>query len=262
MTSASLDAAIASVQALRAQFHKERTRQVKKQPEKALAKATVLAWFNEHRPNCGIDDTALATANGIFSRVLVMSERDSLRSRYDSELKALWKNLIAVRDVALRAPPRLAAFSAAPPEFARIVQDARLLAILERRWRETAACLAGKASLAASIMLGGLLEALLLAKAKALANQGPIFTAKNAPKDRKSGRTKSNLREWSLYDFIQVGHELGWIGSVAKAVGHTIRDFRNLVHPNEELERGVVLDEREALALVRAFQTIVDELLR
>jgi hypothetical protein len=34
------------------------------------------------------------------------------------------------------------------------------------------------------------------------------------------------------------------------------------LYPNEEPERNIVLDEREALALVRVFQTIVDELLR
>lgn len=261
MNSVPLDAAITAVQALRAQLAKERTRQVKKKTEKALVKATVLTWFNEHRQGCGMEAAQLSVANDLFSRLLAMSERDSLRSGYNDELKALCKELIALRDVTLRAPPVAGPFSATPPNFGQVVQDTTLQAILERRWRETAACLGANANLAAAIMLGGLLEGLFLAKAKSLPKLAPLYTAKAAPKD-KQGNPKSNLRDWSLYDFIQVAYELGWIGSVSKAVSHLVRDFRNLVHPNEELERRIVLDERETLALVKVFQTIVDELLR
>jgi hypothetical protein len=207
-----------------------------------------------------MEPAQLSVADEVFSRLLAMSERDSLRSLYNDKLKTLCKELIVLRDVALRAQAAPGPFSPTPPNFGKIVPDAALQAILERRWRETAMCLDATANLAAAIMLGGLLEALFLAKARSLPKAAPLYTAKAAPKDKK-GNPKTNLRDWSLYDFIQVAHELGWIGAVSKAGGHLVRDFRNLVHPNEELERKIVLDEREALALVKVFQTVVDELL-
>lgn len=263
MNSAPLDEAVSAVQALRKQLGKAKTRQVKQSWEKVLVKATVFAWFNVHRVKGLVTPAEASVADEHFSRLLAMAERDSARARYKHELKALCDELIVLRDLALRtgnASTVPGPLSPTPPNFAKVVQDAAFQAILERRWRETAGCLGARAHLAAAIMLGGLLEALLLAKAKSLKPMAPLFKAKFAPKD-KTGNPKSNLKEWHLFDFIQVAHELGWIGAVAKSVGHVVRDFRNLVHPNEEFERKITLDDREALALVSVFHTIATELL-
>jgi hypothetical protein len=90
---------------------------------------------------------------------------------------------------------------------------------------ETAACLAAKPTRRLDHALGGLPEALLLAKA--VPPMLDPFTAKNALKDPKTGNSKSNLREWSSADLS--GGPRAWLIGAAKAVSHTIRDFRNLV---------------------------------
>ena len=50
------------------------------------------------------------------------------------------------------------------PQFQLLISDPKMLSILERRWTETLACQRVGAALGATVMLGGLLEALFLTK--------------------------------------------------------------------------------------------------
>jgi hypothetical protein len=50
--------------------------------------------------------------------------------------------------------------------------------ILARRWSEVHACIGANANLAATVMMGGLLETLLLARINVVVNKAAIFTAK------------------------------------------------------------------------------------
>lgn len=59
-------------------------------------------------------------------------------------------------------------------------------AILQRRWTECVICIAHGAPLAATVMIGGLLEGLLLARINRENNKAPIFTAAAAPKDKQN----------------------------------------------------------------------------
>src|SRR5690349_21206281 len=97
-----------------------------------------------------------------------------------------------------------------------------MLSILERRWKETLACKRAGADLAATVMLGGLLEALFLARINRMSTQKAVFTAAAAPKDHKTGNTRP-LKEWGLKDYLDVANELGWIRQSAKDVGEVLR---------------------------------------
>ena len=86
-------------------------------------------------------------------------------------------------------------------------------------------------------MMGGLLEALLLARVNRESDKKPIFTARAAPKDKK-GITKP-LSDWMLKDYIDVVAELKWISVSAKDVGAVLRDYRNYIHPYKQLSHGI-----------------------
>ena len=111
--------------------------------------------------------------------------------------------------------------------------------ILLARWRECTKCIAADVPMAATVMMGGLLEALLLARINREPGKRPIFTAKAAPEDR-SKKTKP-LSEWMLKDFIDVVHELGWMTVSAKDVGAVLRDYRNYIHPQKQLSHSIHL---------------------
>jgi hypothetical protein len=42
------------------------------------------------------------------------------------------------------------------------------------------------------------------------------------------------FREWTLSDLINVAHEVGWLRADVKRFSHTLREYRNMVHPYEE----------------------------
>ncbi len=71
-------------------------------------------------------------------------------------------------------------------------------AILESRWAECTACIAANAPLAATVMMGGLLEGLLLARVNSAPNKPAkdrIFRATAAPKDKQNNPFP--LKDWT-----------------------------------------------------------------
>ena len=86
-------------------------------------------------------------------------------------------------------------------------------------------CISAGANLAATVMMGGLLESLLLARINIESNKTKIYTAKSTPKDNKSGRPLP-LSDWKLVAMVGVTHDVGWITKSAKDVGNVLRDFR------------------------------------
>ncbi|HAA06741.1 hypothetical protein VXN68_07065 [Acinetobacter schindleri] len=103
--------------------------------------------------------------------------------------------------------------------------------ILDYRWDEIQRCIEADADLSAVILMGSLLEGLLLGvihKNIKLANQ-----AYSAPKTRE-GKVKP-FSEWKLSEMIDVAHSLGWIEIDVKRFSHSLREFRNLIHPYEHM---------------------------
>jgi hypothetical protein len=219
--------------------------QVKLSDERAVAKATALAWF-EHKQvilaSMGGADTA--RIDGGYKKVLESSERAGARSKYLSTLKTIKLELIRLRSECAGMTAAPIRTGDAAPNFAPLISDTAMQRILNARWHECTKCIAADVPLAATVMMGGLLEALLLARINREADKRPIFTAKSAPKDR-AGKTKT-LSEWMLKDYIDVVHELGWITVSAKDVGVVLRDYRNYIHPQKQLSHGVHLQLDDA----------------
>ena len=99
--------------------------------------------------------------------------------------------------------------------------------------------------MAATVMMGGLLESLFLARVNREPNKKPVFTASSAPKDSKSG-SPLTLRDWTLNDYIAVAHELGWITQASREVSQVLRDYRNYIHPQKELAHQLSLSIPDA----------------
>lgn len=122
-----------------------------------------------------------------------------------------------------------------PPDFAALGLETGLGELLAERWTEAQRCVEATAYLAALIMMGSLLEGMLLGAIRRYpqkANQ-----AKAAPRDTQTGQVR-RLRDWTLAQMIEVGHELAWVGLDIRKFSHALREFRNLVHPHEQLGTG------------------------
>lgn len=236
--------------------------QVRKAAEQAEAHATALAWFRNHRTAIveylGVD--AVSDLDDSYRELVQASARATSRRTYDALLREIRRLLMDVRaDAIMPASTVAPATSDAPPSFATLVPDPAMRDVLTRRWTECVSCLAASAPLAATVMMGGLLEGLLLAKINSLNDKQPVFTADGAPKDR-SGHTLP-LSEWTLKSYIDVAHELGWISRSARDVGRVLRDYRNYVHPQKELSHRITLSMQDAILWWEFSKTISRELL-
>jgi hypothetical protein len=148
----------------------------------------------------------------------------------------------------------------AAPDFSSLAVDATMRTILIRRWEECQKCIRAEAFLAATIMMGGLLEALFVARTNRLTDKSPLFKATKTPLDAKMKKPLP-LQDWTLRPYIDVGHELGWITKSGANVATILRDYRNYVHPEKERSHGIVLTRPDVEMFWSVTKSLVKQLL-
>lgn len=109
--------------------------------------------------------------------------------------------------------------------------DSNLLPILEARFAEANRCMQSDAPLAAIFLSGSILEGLLLGMA--CANPQQFNQSAGSPKDQ-TGKVKQ-FHEWSLAQLIDISCEEGFLKLDVKKFSHALRDFRNYIHPYQQL---------------------------
>ena len=67
----------------------------------------------------------------------------------------------------------------------------------------------------------------------------------NHPQNNKDGKVKQ-FPDWTLNNFIDVAHEVGLLAEDVKKYSHTLRDFRNYIHPYEQMSSGFNPDKYTA----------------
>jgi len=252
--------AIKQAEHIRAVTRKKTLKQVRGS-ERDSIRFVLLAWFQKHRPKVlpvfSVAD--LQQIDEMYQQLLQATHKDAARSGYVDTLKSISDGLI---QPSCGNVVKLAAASTTdvPPDFSKLIVDAAMQGILHKRWTECVICITQGAPLAATVMIGGLLEGLLLARINKENNKAPIFTAAAAPKDHQ-GKTLP-LKEWTLQDYIAVAHELKWITVAAKDVGVVLRDYRNYIHPQKELSHGISLTTPDAVVLWEIGKGISRQLLK
>jgi hypothetical protein len=119
-----------------------------------------------------------------------------------------------------------------PPDFLNLKLEPGLGEILADRWDQAQKCFNADAHLAAIIVMGSMLEGMLLAVLQKFPKEAN--TCKAAPKDPSTGKVKY-FADWSLSEMINVAHEVGWIDLDVKKFSHALREFRNLIHPYQQM---------------------------
>lgn len=129
---------------------------------------------------------------------------------------------------------------------------------IEQRFEEIQKCLKVDAALSAILLSGSTLEGLLLNLA--IQNPREFNTAKSAPKGK--GRVVKKLPDWSLNNLIDVAYEKGFIGLDVKKYSHSLRSFRNFIHPYEQLSLNFTPDKHTAKISWQVLQAVIDDLSR
>jgi len=260
-----LDESITSVERLRKLLSKVRTKQVSSNEERSVIKATAFTWFKAGRPLFREfeNDDLLRDVDAHYQTILEAAEKATLRTRYLNELKCLKSVLVKLRSRSLIKAAVISPEQGAvptPPDFTRLIPDPAMQNILNRRWNEAWSCVNAKAYLAATVMMGAILEALLLARINRLADKSPVFTSKCAPKD-KAGKTRP-LQEWTLNAYIDVAHDMGWISKPSRDVGVVLRDYRNYIHPEKELSQGVSVGAQDCRMFGAVLKSLAEQIIK
>lgn len=146
-------------------------------------------------------------------------------------------------------------------DFSRVrVEDVQLEQslndILKGRLAEAQACFGARAYLSVVILCGSILEALLLGCA--LADQMAFNQAGCAPKDAQGNVKK--IHDWKLAQFIDVATEVRKLSQDVKKFGHALRDFRNYVHPYQQMTSGFSPDEHTARICLQVLKAAIADL--
>ena len=239
-----IDAAINEITATRKRLNKIKTSQVRGVDEIASLKATAQTWFYTHRPIIVADAPHLdiEPIDGYFTTILNATAKHAAKSTYIKAVKGAMDALVLLRTDALTsfADSNIQNLDDLVPDFSPLAGNQGMRDVLTRRWNECAKCVSADAHLAAIVMMGGLLEALFVARANKMTDKSLLISASHAPKDKKTGKT-INYQDWMLDSYIKVGHELGWITDSAKDVADNLKEYRNFVHPAKELRYDVTL---------------------
>lgn len=128
------------------------------------------------------------------------------------------------------------------PDLSRLRIDATVTLILQKRLSEIEKGLRLGTSLSVIFMCGSILEGVLLGTAL---NDPKSFNQSTcSPKD-KAGKVKM-LHEWSLSQLIDVACDLKLMKLDVKKFSHALRDFRNYIHPYEQMSSGFNPDAQTA----------------
>ena len=258
-----VDGALKEVDAARKRVSAGKSKQVTQSDAIDYLKSVGYAWFKSHRPNLQglVPATELSVVDGPFERVLVATEKASARTTYVAAFRDAKAALITLRSALLIAPSGPSSGFAPAPDFSRLASDVSMREILNGRWNECQLCLRAEAHMAATVMMGGFLEALFVARANQLVDKSPMFRAKVTPVDPKTKKPLA-LSEWTLRHYIDVGQELGWISRSGKDVAAVLRDYRNYIHPEKQRSHGVTLNAHDSAMFWEVTKSLTQQLLK
>jgi hypothetical protein len=129
--------------------------------------------------------------------------------------------------------------------------------IIQARWLEAQRCQHAGAYLAAVILMGSILEALLLARCSK--NPSDAYQSPSAPKD-KLGKAIA-LHDWTLNVLIDVSVDCRWLKTDRGGFSHALRQSRNIVHPYEHARSKADFDEATCKVCWQVLNASVDDLL-
>lgn len=139
------------------------------------------------------------------------------------------------------------------------VKDTALRTIIERDYQELQQAFIANCWKSVIVLSGGTIEAVLIDLL--LQHESRAKTSGKAPKGKKDGKAP-NVRDWGLVYLILVSVELKLVNPGVDKLSHSIREYRNLVHPMVEIKTLLRVDAEEAKIALEVLNMILRDLSR
>lgn len=136
------------------------------------------------------------------------------------------------------------------PNIQNLPIEASVVPIIESRLSEARRALGAGAHLSVIFLCGSVLEAVLLGAAQ---KEPARFNQATASPKGGDGKVK-HFPDWSLAQFIDVACELDLLKPDVKKFSHGLRDFRNYIHPYEQMVSRFTPDEHTAKLCFQALK--------
>ncbi len=206
--------------------------------------------LEEERPKGIIDATVVRTLEQEVSRInadfpaLLPPFRDyDFYSHEGSSRRPLYRisGILSYLAVALaRVRTSIEPTESAPVTQVReflFVKDAQLREVLERDYSEIQRAYIARCWKSVIILSGGAIEAMLLDQL--VHDQANARASSKAPKE-------PDIMKWDLVNLIAVCVDLGYVSAGVEKLSHSVREYRNLVHPGNEIRNKLTFDAEEA----------------
>ena len=128
------------------------------------------------------------------------------------------------------------------PDLDNLPVDPPIAQIIRDRMREAQICLDAGAYLSVIFLCGSVLEAVLLGVAK---SEPRKFNQSASSPKHKDDKVKQ-FHEWTLSDLINVALDVGLLRPDVQKFSHGLRDFRNYIHPHQQIASGFAPDQHTA----------------
>lgn len=134
--------------------------------------------------------------------------------------------------------------------------DPQFQMVIKQRIEEIQMTLQANAPLATIFLCGSTLEGLLLDSAT---KQFQTFNLANSSPKNKEGKPKP-LPDWTLDNLINVAHEVGLLSLDVKKYSHSLKDFRNFIHPRQQAMQNFAPDLHTAKISWQVLQAAIANL--
>lgn len=128
------------------------------------------------------------------------------------------------------------------PNIHKLPVESQVGTIVEKRISEARVALGAQAYLSTIFLCGSVLEGVLLGAAQSMPKE--FNSSSTSPKDPE-GKPKP-LHDWNLAQLIDTACDIQLLNVDVKKFSHALRDFRNYIHPYEQMRSGFTPDEHTA----------------
>lgn len=133
--------------------------------------------------------------------------------------------------------------------------DPIITEVLRQRLEEIRKCLNAKAPLAVVFLCGSTLEGILLG----IASKYPQKFNQSKCAYKKDGKVLP-FPEWNLSSLIDSSRDIGILGEDVKKYSHALRDFRNYIHPYQQMSSNFDPNDHTAKISWQVLQAAIFEI--
>ena len=141
------------------------------------------------------------------------------------------------------------------PNIQKLPVDLAVSGIIHDRLTEAQLCLSVGAHLSVIFQCGSVLEAVLFGAAQ----REPHKFNQSLASPKQNGKVKQ-FHEWTLSEYINVAHEIGLLKPDVQKFSHGLRDFRNYIHPYQQMASGFKPDEHTAKVCFQVLKAALSDM--